>query len=139
MIWALNTDGIDFAGNNITITNCSVTNFDDSYCAKPMLAQNSVHNLSCTSNVLISDVTQTWGVGVSMGSVPPDVGDNCISGLVARRVHFRNPLKAIYIKPNPPKAAPATGTIANILYEVRRLADVRGGCSPRCVITACAH
>ena len=34
-----------------------------------------------------------------------------------RRAHFTTPLKAMYIKPNPAKAAGATGQISNITYE----------------------
>ena len=70
MIWALNTDGIDFSGRNITVYNCSVTNFDDSVCVKPLVQSDSGY---CTSDVDIHDISITWGVGVSMGSVPPDV------------------------------------------------------------------
>ncbi len=61
----------------------------------------------------------TWGVGISMGSVPPDVGGNCIANVFVKKALFHNPLKAIYIKPNPAKydEPKATGTIANVTYE----------------------
>jgi len=118
MIWALNTDGIDISGRNIVVTNCSVTNFDDSVCAKPISSGGSSYGTNCTSNFTITNIDITWGVGVSMGSVPPDVGGNCISNLTASNVTFNNPLKAIYVKPNPEKfGQPATGLISNILYE----------------------
>jgi hypothetical protein len=110
MIYALNTDGIDISGANIHVWNCSITNFDDTVCPKP--------RTGCSTNYLIEDIRITYGVGVSMGSVPPDPGNNCISGVVARRLHFESPLKAIYIKPNPAKSDPtATGEISNITYE----------------------
>jgi hypothetical protein len=109
MIYALNTDGIDVAGEDITVRNCTVTNFDDTVCAKPQLG--------CTRNLLVEDITIFWGCGLSMGSVPPDVGNNCISGALVRRVAFNSPLKAVYIKPNPAKAAGATGEISNITYQ----------------------
>jgi hypothetical protein len=110
MIWALNTDGIDISGTNVHVWNCSITNFDDTVCPKPMTG--------CSTNYLIEDIRVTYGVGVSMGSVPPDPGNNCISGVLARRLHFESPLKAIYIKPNPAKSNPAaTGEISNITYE----------------------
>ena len=109
MIYALNTDGIDVAGEDITVRNCTVTNFDDTVCAKPQLG--------CTRNLLVEDITIFWGCGLSMGSVPPDVGNNCISGALVRRVTFNSPLKAVYIKPNPAKVAGATGEISNITYQ----------------------
>jgi hypothetical protein len=119
MVWALNTDGIDVLGQHITVTNCSVTNFDDSVCVKPMGAgSHSSFGSTCTGDVYIANVDVTWGVGVSMGSVPPDAGGNCIDGVHATNVTFTYPLKAVYVKPNPYKAVPnATGLIANVLYE----------------------
>lgn len=57
-----------------------------------------------------------------MGSVPPDVSvgvrGDCIDGVVVDGATFMEPLKAVYIKPNPAKAdSNSTGTIANILYR----------------------
>jgi hypothetical protein len=116
MIWALNTDGIDVAGSDIIVSRSSVTNFDDSVCVKPSAGYAAVSG-GCSRNVTISDIDVTYGVGVSMGSVPPEVGGNCIDGVVAKRLSFQSPLKAIYIKPNPSKKQTAVGGIANILYE----------------------
>lgn len=113
MVWALNTDGIDVSGTDIDVTNSSVTNFDDSICVKPLS--------TCTSRVRISGARITYGVGVSMGSVPPDVGGNCIDGVSARDVNFTAPLKGVYIKPNPAKAGNATGRIANVEYSDMRM------------------
>lgn len=90
--------------------NCTITNFDDTVCPKPRAA--------CTTDFLIEDIVITYGVGISMGSVPPDVGGDCIDGVLARRAVFQSPLKAVYIKPNPAKVGQnATGLIANITYE----------------------
>ena len=118
MIWALNTDGIDFTGQGITVRNCSITNFDDSVCVKPSSSADGSAG-GCTSGVEISDISVLYGVGVSMGSVPPDPVLNCIDGVAARRLHFNTPLKALYMKPNPPKGDPGgdSGRIANVLYE----------------------
>ena len=116
MVWALNTDGIDFTGEGVTVTNCSVTNFDDSVCAKPL------GNGRCTS-AAIANIKVTYGVGVSMGSVPPLDGGNCISGVVSQRLDFDSPLKAIYIKPNPARDSAALGTISNIVYEDVHIRD----------------
>lgn len=109
MIYALNTDGIDVAGADVTVRNCSVTNFDDTVCAKPQIG--------CTTNLLVEDISVFWGCGLSMGSVPPDVGNNCIRGVLVRNVTFESPMKAVYIKPNPQKGAGNTGEISNVTYE----------------------
>jgi hypothetical protein len=114
MIWALNTDGFDFAGVNVSVTNCTVTNFDDSVCVKP--SRGSPPS-GCTRGIRISGIAVTYGVGVSMGSVPPEIGGNCIDDVVASGVSFISPLKALYVKPNPAKSGPATGAITNVLYE----------------------
>lgn len=114
MVYALNTDGIDFTGRNISVHNCTVTNFDDSVCVKPLILLTDGH---CTRDVDIHDIKVVWGVGVSLGSVPPDNNHRCIDNVTARNLHFTTPLKAIYIKPNPAKPPPATGSITNILYE----------------------
>jgi hypothetical protein len=115
MVWALNTDGIDFTGQNISVSNCSVTNFDDSVCVKP------TRGGLCTWGIAISDIRVTYGVGVSMGSVPPDAGPgcNCIDGVHAQNLRFDTPLKAVYIKPNPAKSDPGgdCGRVANVVYE----------------------
>ena len=126
LVYALNTDGLDFSGTGISVTNCSVTNFDDSVCVKPLLGDGSesAFNTSCSNDITISDVSVTWGVGVSMGSVPPDVGDNCINGVTVSRVNFTQPLKAVHVKPNPPKADPAAkGHISNVLYQDLTIKD----------------
>ena len=74
MVWALNTDGIDFSGQGVTVRNCSVTNFDDSVCVKPSESADGSAG-GCTSGVEISDIRITYGVGVSMGvrAPPPRV------------------------------------------------------------------
>jgi hypothetical protein len=109
MIYALNTDGIDISGDNLYVRNCTITNFDDTVCPKP--------RSQGTHNFLIEDIIITYGIGISMGSVPPDGGGNSIDGVLARRAVFYSPLKAFYIKPNPAKPYAATGAINNITYE----------------------
>lgn len=99
MPWALNTDGIDVSGHNITVRNCSVKNWDDSVCVKPLGgASNSAFGLVCSTGIDIHDIAVTWGVGITMGSVPPDVGGNCIDGVHAWNIVQDAPLKGIYIK-----------------------------------------
>ena len=109
MIWALNTDGIDISGDNLHVRNCTITNFDDTVCPKP--------RSQGTHNFLIEDIIITYGIGISMGSVPPDAGGNSIDGVLARRAVFYSPLKAFYVKPNPAKPYAADGAINNITYE----------------------
>jgi hypothetical protein len=118
MVWALNTDGIDVSGVDITIRHCSVTNFDDSLCVKPLAAGESAFNSTCSSRIVIADSNVTWGVGASMGSVPPETGEpNCIDGVVVQRINFTYPLKGVYVKPNPAKGPGASARIANVVYE----------------------
>ena len=38
---------------------------------------------------------------MTIGSVPPDPNNACIRNVTFRNIRFENPLKAIYIKPNP--------------------------------------
>ena len=112
MMWALNTDGIDVNGVDISVTSCAVTNFDDAVCVKP--------TDSCSSRIHIDGIQVTYGVGVSMGSVTPGSGGSvgsCIDGVLASNIHFEVPLKGIYIKPNPAKEEGARGLIANVAYE----------------------
>ncbi len=52
---------------------------------------------------------------MSIGSVPPNPGVNCVQNVTFRNITFINPLKAIYIKPNPAEAG--TGLISDITYE----------------------
>jgi hypothetical protein len=72
--------------------------------------------------VYIANINVVYGVGISMGSVPPEVSvaerGNCIDGVVVENATFTEPLKAVYIKPNPAKQdTNASGTIANVLYQ----------------------
>lgn len=66
----LNTDGIDPRGTNVHIYNCSIENFDDAVAVKPMNGDG--HYSQCSQNVLVEDLQVTWGVGMTIGSVPPD-------------------------------------------------------------------
>lgn len=108
----LNTDGIDIRGNTIVVRHCTVLNFDDSYCPKP-LGMNGP--FGCTNNILIQDSTQILGVGNSIGSVPPTSSVNCVQNVTFDRMTFKYPLKAIYVKPNPGNSG--YGLIQNITYS----------------------
>jgi hypothetical protein len=55
----------------------------------------------CTENVLFEDIEITYGVGASVGSVPPSLSVACIRNSTFRDIRFYAPIKAIYVKPNP--------------------------------------
>ena len=71
----LNTDGVDPSGVDILIERVRVTNFDDAIVPKPLSGQN---RSPCTERVLIRDIHTVYSVGLSIGSVPPHVDQNCI-------------------------------------------------------------
>jgi len=52
---------------------------------------------------------------MSIGSVPPNPGVNCIRNVTFRNITFEKPFKAIYVKPNP--GTRGMGLIADITYE----------------------
>jgi len=92
----LNTDGIDASGNNISITRSTITCFDDAVAVKPLHRGESIYpGHDCTSDVRIVDMDVILGVGISMGSVPPNRNHACISGVTASGIRFHTPIKAI--------------------------------------------
>lgn len=113
-VFALNTDGIDLRGCDIEVFNVTIQNFDDAVVPKPT-ARGSNPWCSCTERVHVHDISVRYSVGMSIGSVPPAVGDNCVADVVFERVVMRDPLKAIYVKTNPGDSG--TGTIRNITYR----------------------
>lgn len=110
----LNTDGIDISGTNVYFRNLTIQNFDDAVAVKPLSTFGSVYS-NCTENILIEDCYVKYGVGMSIGSVPPNSDNNCIRNVTFRNIKFQDPFKAIYIKPNPGDSG--TGLISNINYE----------------------
>lgn len=56
---------------------------------------------NCTENVLVEDVRVKYGVGMTVGAVPPRAEGNCVRNVTFRNVEFFRPFKAIYIKTNP--------------------------------------
>ena len=110
-IFPLNTDGIDANGRNITFRRVKITNFDDAIVAKP---GNKAKHIPCTQDVLVEDCEVVFGVGMSIGSIPPSEHHTCVRDWTVRNVNFKYPFKAIYIKTNPGEG---TGEIKNILYE----------------------
>lgn len=109
----LNTDGIDPDGKNMTFRRIKITNFDDVIVPKP--STNISQFTDCTQDILIEDIEVVYGIGISMGSVPPDAMHNCIKDVTVRNVHFMTPFDAIRIKTNPGEVG--TGLVQNITYE----------------------
>lgn len=55
------------------------------------------------------------GVGLTIGSVPPSIGGNCIRNITFRNVVQKRPLKGIYVKTNP--GDKGYGSITDIYYQ----------------------
>eukprot|EP00658_Telonema_sp_P-2_P022443 TRINITY_DN18970_c0_g1_i1.p1 TRINITY_DN18970_c0_g1~~TRINITY_DN18970_c0_g1_i1.p1 ORF type:complete len:342 (+),score=46.09 TRINITY_DN18970_c0_g1_i1:98-1123(+) len=112
----LNTDGFDMACQDCIVRHSHVENFDDSLCAKPL---NGGSLMSfCTSELYFYNHTIHWGVGASVGSVPPNPKVNCIRNTIFDTVTFTTALKTIYVKPNPcpDPSKDGTGIMDNLLY-----------------------
>ncbi len=101
-VFPLNTDGIDPAGSNVTIRNVNITNFDDAVAVKPAHNYAKVAKEGCTRDVLVENLNIMFGVGLSIGSISPEVGTYpCVKNVTFREINFEYPLKAIYVKTNP--------------------------------------
>jgi hypothetical protein len=110
--YALNTDGIDPNGRNIVMRNLTITSMDDAIAVKPG-NQNRIY-AKCSENILAEDITVYFGVGMTIGTVPPWDTHSCIRDVTFRNVTFHHPFKAVYVKTNP---GTGEGLIENILYE----------------------
>ena len=109
----LNTDGIDPSGTNVVIRDVKITSFDDAVAVKPANKGNKI--ATCAQNILVENVYALFGVGMTIGSVPPNINHACVKDVTFRNIKFDYPLKAVYIKTNPGNVG--TGEITNILYE----------------------
>jgi polygalacturonase len=118
----------------VHIYNVTITNFDDAVAVKPLNSE--VYNNS-TRNILVENSTVRYGVGMTIGSVPPHINVcqhrpdhaaslvtlrlhtkvNSVQDVVFRNIHFETPIKGIYIKSNP-----GDGSSAEILLPL--LADM---------------
>merc|ERR1711916_356723 len=79
--------------------NCVEENFDDVVAVKP--SNHGSMFSDCSQDILVRNFTITHGVGLSIGSVPPNTGVNCIRNITLEDSTFSNPFKALYVKPNP--------------------------------------
>ena len=105
----LNTDGLDLWGTNILVENVKIRNYDDAVVPKPR------GEGACTQDIIVRNASVTYGVGMSIGSVPPDTGCNCVRRVTFEDIDFTYPLKAIYIKTNP--GDEGSGLIEDIVYD----------------------
>jgi hypothetical protein len=112
-VFPLNTDGIDPSGRNVLIERVSIENFDDAVAVKPMNGGGRFS--SCSSNMTIRDSTVSWGVGMTIGSVPPHLLTNCVKGILFQNITFNHPIKAVYVKTNP--GDKGDGIISDIVYD----------------------
>ena len=69
----------------------------------------------CSEDILIEDSIVYLGVGITIGSVPPNTAVNCIRNVTFRRIQLVSPIKGIHVKPNPGNSG--TGIIDQITYE----------------------
>lgn len=90
-----------------------ITCYDDSVAVKPG-NKNGVQ-AQCAENILIENVTTWMGVGMTIGSVPPNLNHACVRNVTFRNIIQHIPLKGIYVKTNP--GTKGDGVIENILYE----------------------
>jgi polygalacturonase len=94
-MFPFNTDGIDPSGARYHIYNITCQNYDDVVVPKPEAAAD------CTRDFLVENCTVFLGVGMTVGSVPPDQNCNCVKNITFRNVRMVRPLKGIYVKTNP--------------------------------------
>lgn len=109
----LNTDGIDPSGKNILIENVTITNFDDAVAVKPSSKGDPFSD--CSQNMTIRNAIVNYGIGLTIGSVPPNDDVNCVQNIVFENIQFVYPIKALYIKSNP--GDHGSGIIDSITYR----------------------
>eukprot|EP01006_Ploeotia_vitrea_P046039 TRINITY_DN66990_c2_g1_i1.p1 TRINITY_DN66990_c2_g1~~TRINITY_DN66990_c2_g1_i1.p1 ORF type:complete len:475 (+),score=271.71 TRINITY_DN66990_c2_g1_i1:34-1458(+) len=107
----LNTDGIDPRGIDGVFVNLTITNFDDAVAVKPQ--NGGSHYSHCSENMFVQNARVTFGVGMTIGSVPSNPKCNCVRNVTFTDVTFDHPFKAIYVKTNPGEG---TGIIDQINY-----------------------
>jgi polygalacturonase len=111
----LNTDGIDPAGSNVRIENVKITNWDDAIAVKPSHKTDKVAKDGCSQDISVQNMTVMFGIGATIGSVPPSDNHACVRRVHFKDAHFDYPVKAIYVKTNPGYSG--SGEIRDIFYE----------------------
>ena len=97
-IFPLNTDGIDIAGVNITVTNNKIEVYDDAIAIKP--CRPDFKYCQCSGQIWAHENTVYYSLGLVIGSVSPSTNGNgnCIKDVTFSNTRLYRPLKAIYIK-----------------------------------------
>jgi polygalacturonase len=116
--YPLNTDGIDPAASNVLIERVKITNHDDAVAVKPSHNTDSISK--CSEHIIVRDVEVHFGVGMTIGSVPPRDSYACVRDVHFENITFYHPYKAIYVKTNPGTTTSmlpgSGGEITNITY-----------------------
>ena len=53
----------------------------------------------CSEDILIEDSIVYLGVGITIGSVPPNTAVNCVRNVTFRHIQLVSPIKGIHVKP----------------------------------------
>ncbi len=139
-MFPFNTDGIDVAGEDITIRDIVVSNYDDVVAVKTAdLLPSSADGVvpGCTRNITVSNTTVYRGAGLSVGSVHPSPLKPCVRDVLFERATLWSPLKGPYVKPD--RATPeclhldhdaCSASIQNVTYKhVRPPRSLSGECT----------
>lgn len=94
-IFPYNTDGVDFHGKDIHLYDLTISNFDDAVAVK---SSHSNMSINCTVNVLVERIHVLYGVGLSIGSVPPNRHNRCVRNVTFQNIEATDPIKLVYIK-----------------------------------------
>ena len=74
-----------------------IENYDDAVAVKP-IHENQYPYSNCTENILIDNCRVKLGVGMSIGSVPPNPNVNCVRNITIRNVRFDEPFKVVFLQ-----------------------------------------
>ena len=139
-MFPFNTDGIDVAGEDITIRDIVVSNYDDVVAVKAadLLSDKTRAVPGCTQNVTIYNTTVYRGAGLSVGSVHPSPLKPCVRDVLFEKATLWSPLKGPYVKPD--RATPeclhldhdaCSASISNVTYaHIRMHGSFVDGTSP---------
>ena len=108
----INTGGIQVSGVNVTARNCYIEMFDDAFAVKPRTEKQG-----CTRDMVFEDTEIVQGLGASIGSMAANRDVDCIRNITFRRINFRYPIKAIYVKWQPCHDTESSGIIDDVTYE----------------------
>ncbi len=112
-IFPLNTDGIDPQATNVLIEDSFIQSFDDSVAVKP--CHSGMRYCQCAENIMVRNMKTRFGVGMTIGSVPPRTQVNCVRNVTFANIAMDAPIKGVYIKTNPGENG--SGIIDRITYE----------------------